>query len=186
MWCAIAVEWDVKIQVLYLTFERLWHVVRETFAPVWSLSKLFMLRNLVIKSSQKIRLENIQNRRPRGSLIKYGGFWDFWMCRASADDQSPRHSFWSSMNLGLTLSDQCRKPDSRVINQSISAQCARMIRRANIETFYPMHGCPQPFVFREHFTQINCSQSVKVKIRCCKEICQIYATRDICWCRFGF
>ena len=70
-------------------FERLGNLARERFAPVWSPSKLFMLKNLIIKSLQKIRLENIQNRRPHGSLIKHGGFWDFWMCRASADDQSP-------------------------------------------------------------------------------------------------
>ena len=52
--------------------------------------------------------------------------------------------------------------------------------------FYPMHGSSQSLVFREDFRQINCSQSVKMKIWCCKKICQIYATRDICWYRFGY
>ena len=78
-----------QTQAVSLTFERLWNLARETFAPVWSLSKIFMLKNLVIKSLQKIRLENIQNQRPHGSSIKHGGFWDFSMWRASADDQSP-------------------------------------------------------------------------------------------------
>ena len=77
------------IQVVYSTFERLWNLARETFAPVWSLSQVFPLKNSVIKSLQKTQFENIQNRRPHGSLIKHGGFWDFSMCRASADDQSP-------------------------------------------------------------------------------------------------
>ena len=40
-----------------------------------------------MKSLQKIWLENIQNRRRHGSSIKHGGFWDFLMCRASAEDQ---------------------------------------------------------------------------------------------------
>ena len=79
----------VLIRVVYLTFEWLWSLARDTFAPVWSMSEDFLLTNLVIKSLQKIRFENIQNRRPHGSSIKHGGFWDFWMCRASADDQSP-------------------------------------------------------------------------------------------------
>ena len=78
-----------NVQVVYLTFERLWNFARETFAPVWSLSKLFILTNLITKSLQKIRFQNIQDQRPHGSSIKHGGFWDFWMCRASADDQSP-------------------------------------------------------------------------------------------------
>ena len=52
-----------------------------------------MLKKLVIKSLQKIRFENIQNRRSHGSSIKHGGFCDFLMCRVSVDDQSPRHSF---------------------------------------------------------------------------------------------
>ena len=42
-----------------------------------------------MESTQKIQFENIQNRRPHGSSTKHGGFWDFWMYRASADDQSP-------------------------------------------------------------------------------------------------
>ena len=59
------------------------------FAPVRSLSKPFVLKNLVIKSLQKIRFENIHNRRPPGSSIKHGGFWDFLMCRAFGDDYNP-------------------------------------------------------------------------------------------------
>ena len=77
------------VQGIYLTFEQLWNLAGEPFAPVWSLSKVFILTNLFIKSLQTIRLENIQNRRPHRSSINYGGFWDFLMCRASADNQSP-------------------------------------------------------------------------------------------------
>ena len=69
----------------------------------WSLSQLFILTNLVIKSLQKIRFENIQNRRPHGSSIKHGGFWDFWMCRASADDQSPDIPFRIRWILGNSI-----------------------------------------------------------------------------------
>ena len=65
------------VQVIYLTFARLLNLARVTFAPIWSLSKLFILKNLVIKSLQKIPFQNIQNRRPHESLIKHGGFWDF-------------------------------------------------------------------------------------------------------------
>ena len=36
--------------------------------------EVFILRNLVLKSLQKIRFENIQNRRPHGSSITHGGF----------------------------------------------------------------------------------------------------------------
>ena len=64
-----------KVQVVYLIFELLWNLVREPFAPVWSLSKVFILRNLVVKSLQKIWSENIQKRRPRGSSIKHGENW---------------------------------------------------------------------------------------------------------------
>ena len=99
---------------------RLWNLARETFAPVWSLSKLFILTNLVMKSLQKIRLENIQNRRPHGSSIKHGGFWDFWMCRASADDQSPDIPFRIGWILGNSIrpvyKPRFRGPKS--INQS--------------------------------------------------------------------
>ena len=78
-----------EIQGVHLTFEQLSNFARETFMPVWSLKKVFVSKNLFKKSLQKIRFENIQNRRPRGSSIKHGGFWDFLLCRASADDQSP-------------------------------------------------------------------------------------------------
>ena len=63
------------LQVVYFTFERLWNLTRETFAPVWSLRKLFSWKNFVLKSSQKIRSENTQKRRPRGSSIKHGEIW---------------------------------------------------------------------------------------------------------------
>ena len=76
---------------------------RETFAPVWYLSEAFILTNLVIKSLQKIRFENIQNRRPYGSLIKHGGFWGFFMCRASVDDQSPDIPFRIRWTLGNSI-----------------------------------------------------------------------------------
>ena len=57
------------------SFERLSNLARETLKPVWSLNKVFLLKNLVIKSLKKIRCENIQKRRPRGSLIKHGEIW---------------------------------------------------------------------------------------------------------------
>ena len=63
------------IQVVYLAFERLWKSAREAFAPLWSLSKLSILKNLLMKSSQKIWPENSQKRRPCGSLIEHGGIW---------------------------------------------------------------------------------------------------------------
>ena len=68
-------EFSHIIQIVYLTFERLWNLARETSAPVWSLSKVFMSKNLVIKSLQKIWSENGQKRRPRGSSIKHGEIW---------------------------------------------------------------------------------------------------------------
>ena len=51
-WClrnSVDENWrtEIQLQGVYLTFERLWNLTRETFAPVWSLSKVFMLRNLV-------------------------------------------------------------------------------------------------------------------------------------------
>ena len=94
---------SLHLQVLYLTFEWLWKLARETFAPVWSLSKVFMSTNLVIEPLPKIRLENIQNRRPHGSLIKHGGFWDFWMCRSSMDEQSPDIPFRIRWILGNSI-----------------------------------------------------------------------------------
>ena len=42
------------------------------FAPVWSLSQSFILRNSVVKSLQKIWPENAQKRRPRESSIEHG------------------------------------------------------------------------------------------------------------------
>ena len=78
-------EWPVSVireyrcvlyvQVVCLTFERLWNLARETFAPVLSLNKLFTSKNLVEKSSQKIRFKNIQNRRSHGSLINHLLLW---------------------------------------------------------------------------------------------------------------
>ena len=78
----------------------------------------------------------------------------------------------------VTLSDQCRNHDFEVLNQSISVRNPPISRRPNIRTSYPIHGSSQLSVFREDFRQINCSQSVKMEIWCCKEICQIYATRE--------
>ena len=76
------------VQVVYLTFERLGNLARGTFAPVWSLSEVFLLKNLIVKSLQKIGSENIQYRRSHWSSIKHGSFSEFLMCRASKDDQS--------------------------------------------------------------------------------------------------
>ena len=56
----------------YRSFERLGKLAREKFASVWSLRKVFVLKNLVKKSLRKIWSENTQKRRPRGSLIKHG------------------------------------------------------------------------------------------------------------------
>ena len=72
------------------------------------------------------------------------------------------------------------KFDESWVTLSISVQGAPIIGRPNIRTSSHMLGSSQPLVLREDFTQINCVQSVKVKIWCCKEICQVYATRDIC------
>ena len=68
---------SVNLQVVHLTFGRLWNLARETFATVWSLSKLFMLKNLVIKSLQKIRFENTQNRRLHESSIFFENLVSF-------------------------------------------------------------------------------------------------------------
>ena len=84
-----------QIQVVYLTFKRLWNF--------WFLSKVFILKNFVIKSLRRIRLGNIQNRRLHGSSIKHGGFWDFLKCRASADDQSPDIPFEIRWILGNSI-----------------------------------------------------------------------------------
>ena len=57
------------------TFERLWNLIMETNTPIWSPNKLFISKNLVKKSFQKIWFENSQKRRPRGSSIKHGEIW---------------------------------------------------------------------------------------------------------------
>ena len=44
---------DSSVQVVYLTFEWLGNLTRKTFAPKWSLNKIFKLINLVIKSFTK-------------------------------------------------------------------------------------------------------------------------------------
>ena len=91
------------LQVVYLTFERLWHLAREMYASLWPLSKGFILTNLAVKFLQKNRFENIRNRRPLGSSIKHGGFWDILLCRASADDQSPDIPFEIRWILGHSI-----------------------------------------------------------------------------------
>ena len=92
-----------KLQVVYLTFARLWNLARETFALIWPLSEDFILENLVIKSMQKIRFEKIRNRRPHGSSIKHGGFWDHSIRRASVEDQSPDIPFEIGWILGNSI-----------------------------------------------------------------------------------
>ena len=77
---SIWVEWMFlpilcHIQVVYLTFKRLWNLAREAFAPVWSQSEVFISKNLLIKSLQKIWSESTQKRRPRGSSIEHGEIW---------------------------------------------------------------------------------------------------------------
>ena len=71
-----------------------------------------MLKTSVVKSLQKIRIENIQNWRPHGSSIKHGGFCDFLMCRVSADDQSPDIPLEFDESW-VTLSEQWEKPRFR-------------------------------------------------------------------------
>ena len=53
-------------------WERFWNMFRKTRASVRSPNKLFLLNNSVIKWMQKIRFENIENRRPCGSLTYSG------------------------------------------------------------------------------------------------------------------
>ena len=73
LWLSV---WEVlEIQVVYLTFEQLWHLARGMFEPVRSLNKAFILRKIVIKSLRKIWSKNSQKRRPRGSSIKHGQIW---------------------------------------------------------------------------------------------------------------
>ena len=63
------------VQIVYLRFERLWNFAREMVAPIWSLNKVFILKNLVMKSFQKIWSKSTRKRRPRGSSIKHGEIW---------------------------------------------------------------------------------------------------------------
>ena len=181
------IEWTpIALQGVYLTYERLWNLARETFAPVWCLSKVFYINKFNCKITAKDSIRKYsKSATSMGLRLKHGGFWDIWMCRASANDQSPdiplkSHESW------VTLSDQCGNHDFDVLNQSISVQGDPIIRRPNIRTSYSLHGSSQPLVFREHFRHIDCSQSVGIKIWCCKEICQTYATRDISWSRVGY
>ena len=107
----------------------------------------FYIEKFSHKSVQKIRFENIQNRRPYGYSIKHDGFWYFFMCKASADDQSPNihskiHESW------ITLSDTCKNHDFEVQSQSIRVEGGPIIRRPNLRTSYPMDGSSQPLVFR--------------------------------------
>ena len=41
------------IEIVYLTFERIWNLARESFAPVWSLSKLFFIKKFSYKITAK-------------------------------------------------------------------------------------------------------------------------------------
>ena len=172
-------------QVVYLTFKRLWNLARETCAPVWSLNKVFTWRNSVLKPLQKIWSENVQKRRPHGSSIKMAAFESF-ECAEPLRMTRVQTFLLEFDESWVILSDQCKNHDFDVLNQSINAQDALIIRRPNIRTSFPMHGSSQALVFREDFRRINCSQSVKMKICCFKEIWQIYATRNICWYRFGY
>ena len=62
----------------------------------------------------------------------------------------------------------------------MSVQGVPIIRRADIEMSFSLPGPSEPLVYREDFVQMDCSQSVGLKIWRCEEISQIYATRDIC------
>ena len=174
-----------RTQVVYLTFDRLWNLARETLAPVWSLSKFFYINNFYYKITTKdLILKVLWNEDPMGLRLNMAVL-RFWMCRASADDQSldiPSRIGWILGNsIRPVQKPRFRGPKS--INQSTGAP---IIRRPNIRTSYPLHGSFHPLVFQEDFRQINRSQSVEMKIWCYREICQIYATRDICWYRFGY
>ena len=165
--------------------ERLWNLARGTFAPVWSLSKLFMLRNLVMKSLQKFDSKIFKIGDPMGLRLSMAVL-EIFKCVEPLRMTRVQTFLLEFDESWVILSDQCRNHDFKVLNQSINVQGALIIRRPNIRTSYPVHGSSQPLLFREDCRQINCSQSVKMKIWCCKEICQIYATRDICWSRFGY
>ena len=67
-----------------------------------------------MKSLRKIRFKNIQNRRPHGSSIKHGGFWDFLLCGASADDQSPDIPF----RIGWVLGNSYQTSVETIISKS--------------------------------------------------------------------
>ena len=62
----------------------------------------------------------------------------------------------------------------------MSVQDVPIIWRADIEMSFSLPGSSEPLVYREDFMQMDCSQSVGMKIWRCEEISQIYATRDIC------
>ena len=82
--------------------------------------KVFISTNLIIKSLQKIRLENIQNRRPRGSSIKHGGFFEIFQCVEPLRMARVQTFLLNLDESWVTLSDQCRNHDFEVLNQSIN------------------------------------------------------------------
>ena len=173
----------MQLQFVYVTFEGLWHLARKRSRPHGLWPKFFILTNLLTKSLQKIWFANIQNRRPPGFRLNMIVFETFECTLRMTGVQT---FFLECNESWVTLSDQWKNHDFEVLNRSIRVQGALIIRWPNIRTSYPMHRSSQPLVFQEPFKRINCSQSVKMKIWCCKEICQIYATRDICWYRFGY
>ena len=64
-----------NLQVVYLTFERLWNLPRETFAPLWSLSQVFMTKILLWNHYKRSDLKILRNGDPVGlwlNMVKSG------------------------------------------------------------------------------------------------------------------
>ena len=170
-WCPAFRAWtrsSTAVQVVYLTFERLWNLVRETFAPFWYLSKIFIFTNLVINQGKGFDSKIFKIGDPMGLRLNMAVF-EIFECVEPLRMIRVQAFLLNFDESWIILSDQWRNHHFEGLNQSISVQGAPVIRRPNIRTFYPMHGSSQPLVFREDFRQIHCSQSVKMEIWCCKE-----------------
>ena len=74
--------------------------------------KALYQQNLIIKSLQKIRFQNIKNRRPHGFSIKHGSFWDF-LCAEPLRLTRVQTFLLELDESWVTLSDQCRKSPFR-------------------------------------------------------------------------
>ena len=146
------------IQVVYLTFEWLWNLAREIFAPVWSLSKIFISTKLVIKITEKDSIRKFPKSATPWVFDLAWRFLRFLNVQSLCGWPKSTTFLLKLDEFWVNLSDQCRNHDFNVVNQSISVNGSAIIRRPNIRQFYPVHGSSQPLVFREPFRQINCSQ----------------------------